>query len=130
MTFYSDVLLEACFAGVPLLTPRRLSPAGYARLDEFDDEFDEEFDGPISPAPARQTNAPRTDVRDARVSLPPDQVIGWCRAKFHFAARDDQELGLKPGDVVSIYRKTSPEWWEGELRGNVGHFPANYVEEF
>lgn len=34
------------------------------------------------------------------------------------------------GDVVSIYRKSNAEWWEGEVMGRSGHFPATYVEEF
>lgn len=87
-----------------------LFASGYAKLDEFDDEFDEDFDGPsaavssvetVTPIVARQNNAAvsRTDLRDSRVSQA-SHVIGWCRAKFKFDARDEQELSLNVGEVL------------------------------
>ncbi|VDQ04624.1 unnamed protein product [Trichobilharzia regenti] len=34
------------------------------------------------------------------------------------------------GDIVSIYRKDSPDWWFGEVNGTKGRFPVSHVEEF
>ncbi|ELR24945.1 variant sh3 domain containing protein [Acanthamoeba castellanii str. Neff] len=37
------------------------------------------------------------------------------------------ELSLRQGDVVTIKSKAG-EWWEGEVHGRKGYFPASYVQ--
>ena len=32
------------------------------------------------------------------------------------------------GDVITIFHKQDDGWWQGELNGKVGIFPASYVE--
>jgi len=51
------------------------------------------------------------------------------RALYDFVAENDDELNFNRGDVVDLIRKANEDWWEGELNGRVGVFPANYVEE-
>ena len=34
------------------------------------------------------------------------------------------------GDIINVYDKQEDGWWQGELGGRVGMFPATYVEEF
>ncbi|XP_052799603.1 nostrin-like isoform X2 [Mya arenaria] len=72
-----------------------------------DDEFDDD------PVPQAQNN----------------RVIGRCKALFEYPAQQPDDLGLHPGDVVNIYEKLPDGWWQGELNGHVGLFPASYVEE-
>ena len=33
------------------------------------------------------------------------------------------------GDVINVYDKQMDGWWQGEKNGQVGIFPASYVEE-
>lgn len=33
------------------------------------------------------------------------------------------------GDIINIHEKQPDGWWIGEVEGNVGIFPATYVEE-
>ena len=33
------------------------------------------------------------------------------------------------GDILLVYEKQLDGWWQGELNGQVGIFPATYVEE-
>ncbi|XP_048962219.1 nostrin isoform X6 [Canis lupus dingo] len=54
---------------------------------------------------------------------------GLCKALYSFQARQDDELNLEKGDIVTIYRKQEEGWWFGSVNGKRGHFPAAYVEE-
>uniref|UniRef100_A0A9L0S6X2 Nostrin n=1 Tax=Equus caballus TaxID=9796 RepID=A0A9L0S6X2_HORSE len=54
---------------------------------------------------------------------------GLCKALYSFQARQDDELNLEKGDIVTIYKKKEEGWWFGSLNGKKGHFPAAYVEE-
>ncbi|XP_037345471.2 nostrin [Pungitius pungitius] len=55
--------------------------------------------------------------------------MGTCRALYDFTPQRGDELALKEGDLVDIYRKEENGWWFGELHKNKGHFPSTYVEE-
>ncbi|ELK28184.1 Nostrin [Myotis davidii] len=52
-----------------------------------------------------------------------------CKALYSFQARQDDELDLEVGDIVTIHRKQEEGWWFGSLNGKKGHFPAAYVQE-
>jgi amphiphysin len=50
-----------------------------------------------------------------------------ARAMWDFAAQDPSELSFRKGDVLNILERNG-EWWKGELNGQVGVLPANYVQ--
>ncbi|KAH7720778.1 Protein NCK-1 a [Aphelenchoides avenae] len=50
-------------------------------------------------------------------------------AKYAYDPQRDDELRLAKGDVVSVVDKSSDGWWKGEINGQIGWFPSNYVEE-
>ncbi|KAM9309865.1 SH3 domain-containing protein 21 isoform 2-T2 [Pholidichthys leucotaenia] len=52
-----------------------------------------------------------------------------CRVMFDYKAKTEDELELKKGDVVVILNKETEDegWWEGELNGQTGFFPDNFV---
>ncbi|XP_073927139.1 nostrin isoform X3 [Castor canadensis] len=52
-----------------------------------------------------------------------------CKALYPFQARQDDELNLEKGDIVTLHEKKEDGWWFGCLNGKKGHFPAAYVEE-
>ncbi|KAJ3209705.1 Peroxisomal membrane protein PAS20 [Entophlyctis luteolus] len=61
--------------------------------------------------------------------------LEFCRALFDFTGSSPAELTFKQGDFIAILTKVDPvtkqpmQWWRGRLRtGEIGHFPANYVE--
>jgi len=59
-------------------------------------------------------------------------VISLTRAVFAFQGRDNIELSLTEGDLISILSKNAdgPEWWRGRAaNGREGIFPASYVRE-
>ncbi|KAG8590967.1 hypothetical protein GDO81_006988 [Engystomops pustulosus] len=57
--------------------------------------------------------------------LPPAcQVIGM----YDYIAQNDDELAFSKGQVINVLNKEDPDWWKGELNGQVGLFPSNYVK--
>ncbi|XP_056126852.1 SH3 domain-containing protein 21 isoform X2 [Rhinichthys klamathensis goyatoka] len=52
-----------------------------------------------------------------------------CQAMFDYTAVAEDELNLKKGDVITIISKATEDdgWWEGELNGDRGFFPDNFV---
>ncbi|XP_063901931.1 nostrin isoform X2 [Zophobas morio] len=58
----------------------------------------------------------------------PVQPIAQCKALYAYTPNLTDELALQPGDLLSVYRQQDDGWWLGECRGNVGIFPATYVE--
>nr|XP_027239120.1 SH3 domain-containing kinase-binding protein 1-like isoform X7 [Penaeus vannamei] len=62
--------------------------------------------------------------------LPPKPVRELARVMFPYTAEHEDELELKEGDVIIILCKELEDkgWWRGELNGQVGVFPDNFVE--
>lgn len=56
-------------------------------------------------------------------------VVGRCRALYDYDASQNDELSIRPGDIINVYDKQMDGWWQGEKNGRVGIFPASYVEE-
>ena len=55
--------------------------------------------------------------------------IGQCRALYDYTANMYDELTICVGDIINIHDKQEDGWWLGELKGQVGIFPATYVED-
>ncbi|XP_046354990.1 growth factor receptor-bound protein 2-like [Haliotis rufescens] len=56
-------------------------------------------------------------------------IVCKCRAAYNFAPSDAEELSFQKGDVLNILEKVDDNWWRGELNGNEGLVPANYLKE-
>ena len=54
-------------------------------------------------------------------------VLGQRMALYDYQAQQSDELSFVKGNVISILSKDHPDWWMGELAGNTGIFPANFV---
>lgn len=54
----------------------------------------------------------------------------WVTALYEFAGQGQGDLVFKEGDRIRVVKKTdsTDDWWEGELRGIQGSFPANYCQ--
>ena len=57
--------------------------------------------------------------------LPPKNKV--AQALFDFQGERESDLSFKQGDLISITRMEG-EWWQGQLQGKLGEFPANYVQ--
>ena len=54
----------------------------------------------------------------------------WVTALYEFAGQGQGDLAFREGDRIKVVKKTesTEDWWEGELRGVKGSFPANYCQ--
>jgi len=54
------------------------------------------------------------------------------RAKvvFDYNKQYEDELDLRVGDIITVLNQNLVDegWWKGELNGNVGIFPDNFVK--
>lgn len=57
---------------------------------------------------------------------------GWVfvTALYDFGGQGDGDLVFREGDRIKVIKQTGSkdDWWQGELRGVKGAFPANYCE--
>jgi len=51
------------------------------------------------------------------------------RAKFPYTQQRPDELSFQQGDIFILLEETTDNWWKGDLNGQVGLFPASYVEK-
>jgi len=51
-----------------------------------------------------------------------------CRATFDYEKNESNELGFKVGDIITVLSEDDSGWWTGELNGEEGMFPSNFVE--
>lgn len=61
--------------------------------------------------------------------LRPRPDVGQCEVMYGYTAQQDDELTISPGDKVNIIEKYDEDWWQGELNGQIGIFPASYVQD-
>lgn len=52
-----------------------------------------------------------------------EQVI----ALYPYEAQNDDELTFHKDAVINVLSKEDASWWKGEVNGQVGVFPMNYV---
>ncbi|XP_043489817.1 SH3 domain-containing kinase-binding protein 1-like isoform X1 [Polistes fuscatus] len=54
----------------------------------------------------------------------------YCRVLYAYEAANEDELTLVEGEIIALLSRDAPDkgWWKGELRGQIGLFPDNFVE--
>ena len=50
------------------------------------------------------------------------------RALWDFTATSENEISFEEDDILTLTGIVDGGWWEADLNGVVGFFPANYVE--
>lgn len=66
------------------------------------------------------------DVWNPNSPIDPNQpLVGQAVADFRGAP--DMELSFNKDDEIIVLSKPYPDWWEGEIQGRRGLFPANFV---
>lgn len=51
----------------------------------------------------------------------------YCKPYSHFNIVN--VFYFVPGEEIKVYNKQADGWWQGELNGRVGIFPATYVKD-
>ncbi|WPH03055.1 Hypothetical protein R9X50_00592900 [Acrodontium crateriforme] len=60
----------------------------------------------------------------------PSATVPYVTALYDFEGQNPGDLVFREGDRIRVVTRTesTDDWWEGELRGKIGVFPANYVK--
>ena len=84
----------------------------------------------------RSTSASTVPAQKKKPPPPPPKKIGsqssglYATALYDFGGQSAGDLSFRGGDQIKVLKKTdsTDDWWEGELRGKKGSFPANYCK--
>ncbi|CAF0924213.1 unnamed protein product [Rotaria sp. Silwood1] len=57
------------------------------------------------------------------------QAVKHVKVLHAYDARHDDELTIRPGDIIVLIERRSDNWFKGNLHGNIGLFPGNFVQE-
>jgi len=60
--------------------------------------------------------------------MPQPVGLGFARALYVYSAVSASQLSFQPGTVITILVKDPSGWWEGDINGQRGWFPSNFVE--
>jgi len=83
----------------------------------------------LATAPAKVARElPKTRTQTTPIQPTAASAKFKAKATFDYDAEEENELGFKEGDIVTVTKKDASGWWEGECNGKSGMFPANYVE--
>ncbi|XP_063078702.1 growth arrest-specific protein 7a isoform X2 [Engraulis encrasicolus] len=52
----------------------------------------------------------------------------FCRSLYAFSGKHDQALKFEVGEIIEVLQPLDSGWWEGQIAGVRGWFPANYVK--
>lgn len=88
--------------------------------------------GRLSPGPSTALAAVASKKKKPPPPPPkkPKNIGLWVTALYDFGGQSEGDLSFKEGDKIRVVNKTdsTDDWWEGELRGMKGAFPANYCQ--
>ncbi|XP_072455328.1 SH3 and cysteine-rich domain-containing protein [Notamacropus eugenii] len=49
-------------------------------------------------------------------------------ALYKFVPQENEDLEMRPGDVVTVLEDSNEDWWKGKIQDRTGFFPANFVQ--
>ncbi|XP_058129993.1 uncharacterized protein LOC131288706 [Anopheles ziemanni] len=102
----------------------------FSSQDEDDDPKLTAKENGCHPTTGNGLNANGTEIGcSGTASSKQSIVLGHCKALFSYTPKLYDELELQPGDILEVHIKQEDGWWLGALRGQIGIFPATYVEE-
>ncbi|XP_026148800.1 intersectin-2b isoform X2 [Mastacembelus armatus] len=61
-------------------------------------------------------------------STPAPQPVCQVIAIYDYTAANEDEMSFSKGQLINVLDKNNPDWWKGELNGETGLFPTNYVK--
>lgn len=115
-------------ASTPFLTPMG-SGYGPSRASPGTDYFSHERK-PSGSSIASSIAAKKKPPPPVPAKRLPSAQSQFVTALFPFAGQNAGDLSFGEGDRIKVLKKTdsTDDWWEGEIRGMTGSFPANYVK--
>lgn len=114
-------------ASTPYLTPMG-SSYGPSRTSPGTDYFTRERK-PSTSSIASSIAAKKKPPPPVPTKRLPSMQSQFVTALYPFAGQNAGDLSFEEGDRIRVLKKTdsTDDWWEGEVGGLTGSFPANYV---
>lgn len=116
---------------VKLRTRTSASPEDKKGKDQEKDKVSPAQPVSSSPSAAKSAHPNMTDSQRVEVDSKHKAHTAkeYCKVKFAYEAKNEDELSLKEGERVQILSKDTgePGWWRGEVGGRDGVFPNNFV---
>ncbi|XP_028905143.1 SH3 and cysteine-rich domain-containing protein [Ornithorhynchus anatinus] len=50
-------------------------------------------------------------------------------ALYKFVPQENEDLEMRPGDMITLLEDSSEDWWKGMIQDRIGYFPANFVQK-
>ncbi|KAG4438335.1 hypothetical protein IFR05_006179 [Cadophora sp. M221] len=84
----------------------------------------------------QRSSTSNSTIQKKKPPPPPPKRIGsqnfgiFAVALYDFQGQSEGDLSFREGDQIKVIKKTdsTDDWWDGELRGVKGSFPANYCK--
>ncbi|KAL5119281.1 hypothetical protein ACEQ8H_002768 [Pleosporales sp. CAS-2024a] len=94
-----------------------------------------DYFGAVSKIRSNGSPSPNPAAGKKKPPPPPPKKIGsfqseYVTAMYDFDSHTPGDLSFREGDRIRVVKKTesSQDWWEGEIGGVKGTFPANYCK--
>ncbi|THW77234.1 hypothetical protein D6D19_02406 [Aureobasidium pullulans] len=106
-----------------------LTPSSTSRQNQGSDYFSRERKASTSSGTLSVTGKKKPPPPPPKKRTPSTQGQ-FVTALYEFGGQGSGDLSFREGDRIKVVKKTAStdDWWEGELNGVVGSFPANYVK--
>lgn len=125
--------------------PAYAASTGYMPLNDIDKALPDPSRQSSGNATTRATYAPQPSSSTSSYSAPilaavaspapappaaaaSQPIASRVRALFDFTPTESGELAFRKGDVLRVLDSVYEHWWRGEVNGEVGIFPVNFVE--
>ena len=90
--------------------------------------FPANFIEKIQDSPPETLKTPRKVDPLKNVTQLNDDLLPRAKALFDYNEGIDGDLIFEAGQIIDLLEKLNDDWYQGELNGMVGNFPASFVE--
>ncbi|KAI0109678.1 hypothetical protein GGR51DRAFT_512386 [Nemania sp. FL0031] len=122
-----DMVDEDWWMGTNSQGETGLFPSNYVELVE--DEIVDDIHAVAQPSPPPAAVSVQPTPAAEPVPAPATEDVGaTATAQFDYEAAEDNELSFPEGAKITNLEFPDEDWWYGHYKGDMGLFPANYVQ--
>ncbi|KAI0196172.1 hypothetical protein EV127DRAFT_124852 [Xylaria flabelliformis] len=123
-----DMVDEDWWMGTNSQGETGLFPSNYVELVEDEPVDDAHHAAPPSPTPAAIPTQAAAVAAPAPEPAAAEEAGHTATAQFDYEAAEDNELSFPEGAKITHLEFPDEDWWYGHYNGEMGLFPANYVQ--